>query len=108
MSADARPHLKPSKLALVLAAGTSAALGAAAFTGRDLGAVEVVGAFAIAGTIGAISIHHSRFPVREPHVLSAVRSSRGAAIAAPRAASYMAHPAHGAEASIAAARTDAA
>ena len=109
MSADvARHHLKPSKLALGLAAGTSAALCAAAVTGYHLDAVEVVGAFAIAGAIGAISIHHSRPHRQEPYVLRPIRSAAaGPVISAPTAAGYLAHPAHGAGAP-AAAHTDAA
>ena len=89
----ARRPVKPNKLALGLAAGTSAALGTAAVTGYDLGAAEVVGAFAVAGTIGAISIHASRPERQQPHVRKPVQSSiDGPVVRAPKARNLAAQP----------------
>lgn len=92
----ARRHLKPNKIALGLAVGTSAALGAATVTGYDLDAPEVVGALAVAGTIGVISLHSSR-PQRErpqPHVMAPLQSAAaGPKILAPRAHAYVAQSA---------------
>lgn len=94
-SRAARHQLKPNKLALGLAAGTSAALCTAAFTGYDLGPVEVGGAIAVAGAIGVISLHSSRPERPQPYVSKPVHSAAaGPRIMAPKAHTYVAHPAH--------------
>ncbi|MCA1676296.1 MAG: hypothetical protein LC799_30345 [Actinobacteria bacterium] len=78
---------------LVLAVGSTAAVAAAAATGHAFGPPELVGAFAVAGTIGVLNAR-SR-PQARPHVLSpSPEGSSGVAmISAPRARSLAAHPA---------------
>jgi hypothetical protein len=83
-----------NKLALGLAVGTSAALGAAAVTGHGLTAPEVVGALGVAGVIGVLNVR-SNFP-RQAHTLKPVPEVGGAVvIMAARARSLAAHPATG-------------
>ncbi|MGH9226719.1 MAG: hypothetical protein ACRD2W_23680 [Acidimicrobiales bacterium] len=81
-----------NKVALGLAVGTSAALGAAAVTGHGLTVPEVVGAFGVAGVIGVLNVR-SNFP-RQPHSLTPVPEVEGAVVInAARARSMAAHPA---------------
>ena len=81
-----------SKLALGLAVGTSALVGAAAVTGHGLTAPETVGALGMAGVIGALNLR-SNF-TRRPHTLTPVPEVEGGVvIRATRARSMAAHPA---------------
>jgi hypothetical protein len=90
---DRRPA-RTSKVSLVLAAGASAAVGTSAVVGHRLTAPEVVGAFAVVGTVGALSARSSR-PHARPHVLTPLSEDSGEAltVAAPRAQSLVAQPA---------------
>ena len=94
MTAHERRRLaKMSRPSLVLAAGSSAAVAAAAVTGHDFGAPEVVGALAVAGTIAVLS--GRSHPASRPHVLTPLThaSPEGLVIAAPTARNLAAHPA---------------
>ena len=82
---------RTSKVSLVLAAGASAAVGTSAVVGHRLTAPEVAGAFAVVGTVGALSARSNR-PHRQPHALTPLAEDRGEAltVAAPRAQTLVA------------------
>jgi hypothetical protein len=86
-----RSLARTDKLALGLAVGTTAAVGAAAFTNHGLTAPEAIGALTLAGVIGTINVR-TNFP-RRPHTLTPVAEVEGGVIIrADRARSMAAHP----------------
>jgi hypothetical protein len=88
-----RSLARTNKIALGLAVGTSAALGAAAVTGHGLAGPEIAGAFGAAGVVGVLNVRSNR-PRVQPHVLSSVpEMTGGVVITAERARSMAAHPA---------------
>jgi hypothetical protein len=90
---EGRRLAKMSRPSLVLAAGSSAAVAAAAVTGYDFGTAEVAGAVAVAGSI--VALNGRGRPEARPHVLSPLPESFGAGlhIAAPTARNLAAQPA---------------
>ena len=82
-----------SRPSLVLAVGSSAAVAAAAVAGHTPGPPEVLGGFAVAGTIVALNSRNRSYA--KPHVLTALPDApdEGLRIAAARARSMAAHPA---------------
>lgn len=102
LTGQAQPALldrlgRPSKLAVGLAVGASAAVGIAAATGHMFAAPELLGGVAMAGTIAVLN-YRAR-PTAQPHVLTAVPHDTAAAlITAPRASALISAPAAAADA----------
>lgn len=90
---EGRRSANLNRPSLVLAAGSSAAVAAAAVAGHDPGAPEVVGAFVVAGAIVALNTRNRSYA--KPHVLTEMpeHSDGSVVIAAARARSMAVHPA---------------
>jgi hypothetical protein len=83
---------RPSKLAVGLAVGASAAVGVATAAGHTFAGPELAGAVAVAGTIAVLN-YRAR-PTAQPHVLTAVPyDTAPALISAPRAGALVPAPA---------------
>ena len=65
---DVRRPLSISPVSLVLGAGASAAVAAAAVAGHHLTAPEIVGALTVAGVAAVVNTHHREYEAR-PHAL---------------------------------------